>query len=103
MKSEQTNSHSKGFSNNLPHGDCIELLPRMASNRVDFVPTDPPYLAHYLFRDGRSVPNDNSCDWVKPAFQEIYRVLRWNRFCISFYGWHNADNFLAVWRGGVSE
>jgi DNA modification methylase len=55
-------------------------------------------LAHYSSRDGRSVPNDNNCDWVKPAFQEIYRVLRWNRFCVSFYGWHKADKFLAAWR-----
>jgi adenine-specific DNA-methyltransferase len=70
----------------------------MASNRVDFVLTDPPYLANYLSRDGRSVPSDNASDWVKPAFQEIYRVLRWNRFCISFYGWHKADKFLAAWR-----
>jgi adenine-specific DNA-methyltransferase len=61
-------------------------------------PTDPPYLANYLSRDGRSVPNDNASDWVKPAFHEIYRVLRWNRFCVSFYGWHKADKFLAAWR-----
>ena len=99
MNSEQINSHiNNGFSNSLLHGDCIELLPRMVSNRVDFVLTDPPYLAHYSSRDGRSVPNDNNCDWVKPAFQEIYRVLRWNRFCVSFYGWHKADKFLAAWR-----
>ena len=98
MKSEQINSHNKGFSNTLLHGDCIELLSGMASNRVDFVLTDPPYLANYLSRDGRSVPNDSACDWVRPAFHEIYRVLRWNRFCVSFYGWHKADKFLAAWR-----
>jgi DNA modification methylase len=99
MKSEQINSQTNnGFANSLLHGDCIELLSRMASNRVDFVLTDPPYVAHYSSRDGRSVPNDDNCDWVKPAFQEIYRVLRWNRFCVSFYGWHKADKFLAAWR-----
>ena len=99
MKSEQINSQiNNGFSNRLLNGDCIEVLSRMASNRVDFVLTDPPYVAHYSSRDGRSVPNDNNCDWVKPAFQEIYRVLRWNRFCVSFYGWHKADKFLAAWR-----
>src|SRR5271155_2348147 len=43
-----------------------------------WVIAEAPYLAHYSSRDGRSVPNDNNCDWVKPAFQEIYRVLRWN-------------------------
>ena len=98
MKSEQINSHNKRFSNSLLHGDCIELLSGMASCRVDFVLTDPPYLANYLSRDGRSVPNDSASDWVRPAFHEIYRVLRWNRFCVSFYGWHKADKFLAAWR-----
>jgi adenine-specific DNA-methyltransferase len=98
MKSEQINSHNNGFSNRLLHGDCIELLSGLASNRVDFVLTDPPYLANYVSRDGRSVPNDSASDWVRPAFQEIYRVLRWNRFCVSFYGWHKADKFLAAWR-----
>ena len=45
MKSEQINSQiNNGFSNSLLHGDCIEFLSRMASNCVDFVLTDPPYL-----------------------------------------------------------
>jgi site-specific DNA-methyltransferase (adenine-specific) len=98
MKSEQIKSHNNEFSNSLLHGDCIALLSGMASNRVDFVLTDPPYLANYLSRDGRSVLNDSASDWVRPAFREIYRVLRWNRFCVSFYGWHKADKFLAAWR-----
>jgi DNA modification methylase len=78
MKSEQINSQiNNGFSNCLLYGDCIELLSGMASSRVDFVLTDPPYLANYLARDGRTVPKDNGSDWVRPAFQEIYRVLRY--------------------------
>lgn len=99
MKSEQINFHnSRGFSNRLLHGDCVQVLSGMAPNRFDFVLTDPPYLANYVSRDGRNVPNDNASDWVLPAFREIYRVLRWNRFCVSFYGWHKADRFLAAWR-----
>jgi len=98
MKSEQINSHNKEFSNKLLHGDCVQLLSGMASSRCDFVLTDPPYLANYVSRDGRNVPNDNGSDWILPAFREIYRVLRWNHFCVSFYGWHKADRFLAAWR-----
>ena len=100
MKSEQINfHHNKSFSNRLVHGDCIEVLSGMASNRFDFVLTDPPYLANYVSRDERNVPNDNGGgDWIKPAFQQIHRVMRWNRFCVSFYGWHKADRFLAAWR-----
>lgn len=98
MKSEQINSQNSGFANNLLHGDCIELLSRLGTASIDFVLTDPPYLANYLARDGRSVPNDNKSDWIKPAFQEIHRVLHWNRFCVSFYGWNKADKFLVAWR-----
>jgi DNA modification methylase len=99
VKSEQINSQiNKGFSNSLLHGDCIELLSHMAPRSVDFVLTDPPYLVNYSSRDRRNVPNDDNDAWLKPAFTEIYRVLRWNRFCVSFYGWNKADKFLAAWR-----
>jgi site-specific DNA-methyltransferase (adenine-specific) len=99
MKSEQINSQiNKGFSNTLLHGNCVELLAGMPSGSADFVLTDPPYLVNYSSSDGRTVPNDDNDAWVKPAFMEIYRVLRWNRFCVSFYGWNKADKFLAAWR-----
>ena len=28
---------------NLQHGDCLELLPKLADNSVDLIVTDPPY------------------------------------------------------------
>ncbi len=68
------------------------------SASVDFVLTDPPYLVNYTSNDGRTVPNDDNDAWLKPAFGEIYRVLRWNRFCVSFYAWNRADKFIAAWR-----
>jgi site-specific DNA-methyltransferase (adenine-specific) len=33
-----------------------------------------------------------------PAFSELYRVLKPNSYCVSFYGWSKADRFLSVWR-----
>jgi adenine-specific DNA-methyltransferase len=48
--------------------------------------------------DGRTVPNDGNDEWLRPAFGEIYRLLRWNRFCVSFYAWNRADKFIAAWR-----
>jgi site-specific DNA-methyltransferase (adenine-specific) len=98
MKSEKTNLYKNSFVDGVHHGDCISVLSQLASGRFDFVLTDPPYLASYIARDGRTVPNDDSSDWIKPAFQQIFRVMRWNRFCVSFYGWHKADTFLSVWR-----
>jgi adenine-specific DNA-methyltransferase len=65
---------------------------------IDFVLTDPPYLANYRDRDGRSVANDDNAEWLDPAFAEIFRVLKPNSFCVSFYGWPKVDRFFAAWR-----
>jgi site-specific DNA-methyltransferase (adenine-specific) len=60
--------------------------------------TDPPYLARYRSRDGRSVPNDDNDAWLAPAFAELHRVLAPDTFGVSFYGWPHADRFLSAWR-----
>ena len=39
--------------NTVLQGDCVEVMRRFRSCSVDFVLTDPPYLAHYCSRDGR--------------------------------------------------
>jgi len=85
-------------ANTIWQGDCIEVMRRFRGASVDFVLTDPPYLAHYRSRDGRTVANDNDSAWLKPAFAEIFRVLRHDSFCVSFYGWSQADRFIAAWR-----
>lgn len=80
------------------HGDCVQVMRRMASACVDFILTDPPYLVRYRSRDGRTVANDDNDAWLAPAFAEMYRVLKLGSFCISFYGWNVADKFIAAWR-----
>ena len=45
--------------NTVLQGDCVEVMRRFRSCGVDFVLTDPPYLAHYCSRDGRKVANDS--------------------------------------------
>jgi len=82
----------------VAQGDCVELMRRMPARSVDFILTDPPYLVNYRSRDGRAIRNDADDGWLKPAFVEAFRVLRWNRFCVCFYGWSKADKFLAAWR-----
>lgn len=84
--------------NAILNGDCLDLLPRIPAGSVDFVLTDPPYLARYCSRDGRTVPNDDNDAWLKPAFAKVYRTLKRHSFCVSFYGWPHADRFLAAWR-----
>jgi adenine-specific DNA-methyltransferase len=84
--------------NTLTHGDCLNVLPTLAEGSVAFILTDPPYLANYRSRDGRTVPNDDNDAWLKPAFAEMYRVLKDNGFCVSFYGWPHADKFIAAYK-----
>jgi DNA modification methylase len=84
--------------NAVVQGDCLEVLRRMPAGSADFVLTDPPYLVRYRSRDGRRIQNDADGSWLLPAFREIFRVLRRDSFCISFYGWSQADKFIAAWR-----
>lgn len=70
----------------------------MPSESVDLVVTDPPYLVDYRSRDGRSIAGDRDNSWLKPAYAEIYCLLKPNRFCISWYGWPHTDLFLWHWK-----
>jgi adenine-specific DNA-methyltransferase len=79
-------------------GDCLDILPALASGSADFILTDPPYMVRYASRDGRRVENDDNDAWLKPAFAELYRVLAPDSFAVSFYGWPHADRFLDAFR-----
>jgi len=85
-------------ANSIIQGDCLTVLPQIATGSVDFILTDPPYLVRYRSRDGRRVPNDDNATWLAPAFAELYRVLGKDRFAVSFYGWSKADRFLQAYR-----
>jgi site-specific DNA-methyltransferase (adenine-specific) len=84
--------------NRIFQGDCIEQLRRFRAESVDFVLTDPPYLVAYKDRTGRSIQNDDNSRWLFPAFAELYRVLKPNSYCVSFYGWSKAERFLSAWK-----
>jgi len=80
------------------HGDCLVVLPQLPSGSVDLVVTDPPYLVRYRPRSRQTVHNDDNAEWLEPAFVQIARVLKPNSFCVSFYGWPEADRFMGVWK-----
>jgi len=73
-------------------------MARRSSASVDFILTDPPYVAGYRDRTGRTVAGDDNAVWLKPAFAQMYRLLKPDAFCVSFYGWPKAELFLAAWR-----
>ena len=81
------------------NGDCIEVLQRVPDASIDLVVTDPPFIVRYTSKDGRGYPNDDNVDWLAPAFREVHRVLKQDRFCLCFYSWKHAARFLEAWEG----
>ncbi len=82
----RTPTHGGITVDQIINADCVTALPTLPSTSIDFVLTDPPYLANYSDRDGRTVANDDNASWLDPAFSQIYRVLKNDRFCVSFAG-----------------
>lgn len=77
------------------------MLPELQAESVDFVLTDPPYLVGYRGRwdgDRRIIVGDEDPAWLAPAFSEIFRVMKKDTFCVSFYGWPHADVFVGLWK-----
>ena len=82
----------------VTQGDCTSVLRTLPDESVDFVLTDPPYFVRYKDRAGRSIANDNHPSSVLGAFTDLYRVLKPNTFCVSFYGWNSVAAFFDVWK-----
>jgi site-specific DNA-methyltransferase (adenine-specific) len=80
------------------NGDCCEVMPNFGSGSVDLVVIDPPYLVDYHSTDGRSYPIDNDGAFLTAVFIEIFCVLKNDSFCVSFYGWPRAEEFLLPWK-----
>ncbi len=85
-------------TNAILNGNCIEKMRELPANSIDFILSDPPYLANYRSRDGRSIRNDANSDWLRPAMREAYRVLKQDRVAVMFYGWPKVDAFFAAWK-----
>lgn len=85
------------FLNNIICGDCIDVMKTMPPESVDLIVTDPPYIVNYRDREGRSVANDDNAHWLDATFLQMYRVLKPNRFCVSFYGYYKVDRFMQAW------
>lgn len=84
--------------NKIVQGDCIDIMGKMPARSVDFILTDPPYLVRYQDRTGRRLINDDNAEWLAPAAAQMYRVLRNDSLCVSFYGWTQTDRFITAWR-----
>lgn len=83
--------------NHIIHGDCTKVLSNIASESADFILTDPPYFVRYRDRSGRTISNDINPASVLGAFDDLYRVLKPDRFCVCFYGWSKVNAFFDAW------
>lgn len=88
----------KPFLNSIVYGDCIPVMKQMPNESIDLVLTDPPFIVDYQARDGRTIAGDRDGGWLEPAFAHVYRLLKPNSFCVSCYGWNQADRFVAAWK-----
>ncbi|MFL6602531.1 MAG: DNA methyltransferase [Steroidobacteraceae bacterium] len=80
--------------NRRPQTQVLRTLP---SASMDLVVTDPPYFVRYKDRAGRSIANDGDPGSVLGAFDELFRVLRPDTYCVSFYGWNSIAAFFDAW------
>jgi len=79
-------------------GNCIDVMTRIPDNAIDFILTDPPYLVGFRDRSGRTIAGDKTDEWLQPACNEMYRVLKKDALMVSFYGWNRVDRFIAAWK-----
>ena len=84
--------------NQILLGDCCDLMASLPTASIDFVLTDPPYMVGYNDRSGRSIQGDTDSAWLKPAFRQLFRVLKKDSLCVSFYGWSKTDAFFDAWK-----
>jgi site-specific DNA-methyltransferase (adenine-specific) len=87
------------MQNIVMQGDCTAILKTLPADSVEFVLTDPPYFVRYKDRSGRTIRNDRYPGPVLGAFRDVYRVLKPDALCVSFYGWNRVDSFFAAWKG----
>lgn len=79
-------------------GNCVNIMASFPDRAVDFILTDPPYLVGFRDRSGRSIAGDKTDEWLQPACNEMYRILKKDALMVSFYGWTRVDRFMAAWK-----
>lgn len=42
--------------------------------------------------------NDDNWRWVAPTFSQVYRVLKPDSYCVSFYGWQHIEKLMTTWK-----
>lgn len=83
--------------NQILCGDSVEVLRGFPGRSIDLAVMDPPYLANYRDRYGRTLANDDNPDAVLAVYEALYRVMKPDTYCVTFYGWPKIAEFTAAW------
>ena len=83
--------------NQIICGESASVLSTFPSLSVDLVVTDPPYLGRYRDRFGRTLANDDNPEAVLSVYDEVFRVLKPDSYCVTFYGWTAIPGFAGAW------
>lgn len=74
-----------------------DAAPRVNRFRADR-PAVPGGLHGSMGRGKQAIVGDDDAAWLYPAFAEIFRLMKPDTFCVSFYGWPHAELFVAAWK-----
>jgi site-specific DNA-methyltransferase (adenine-specific) len=83
--------------NQILCGESASILSTFPANSIDLVVADPPYLGQYRDRRGRTLANDDNPAAILDVYYELYRVLKPDSYCITFYGWIAIADFADAW------
>lgn len=88
------------MSYKLYQGDCLQIMDEIATNSVDLIVTDPPYLMNYQSNRRKKtdrfdkIMNDkDNYNLIQEYFQKCNRIMKDNTAIYSFCSWHNIDFF----------
>jgi len=71
--------------NQFIHGDSFDELRKMDDNSVDLVVMDPPYKVSQNYGSGVDADNLRNVASIYKLFPEVTRVLKKNKFLVTFY------------------
>ena len=72
-------------ANEIICGDCLEVMKDWPDNCVDLVLTDPPYKVSQKYGGGVDADNLMAVSSILRTFPELSRILKPNRFLVTFY------------------
>ena len=88
------------MSYKLYQGDCLQIMDEIATNSVDLVVTDPPYLMDYqsnrrkkIDRFAKIMNDKDNYNLIQEYFQKCNRIMKDNTAIYCFCSWHNIDFF----------